>query len=518
MQPTSTHGAHGRSADPTRRPSPLSLGDQAEQIGETSSRRRVRSRSPEPRQEPASFHGFTSSQLLSVLASPVTSLSLTDRDAEPLPQQQDPLNAQTSPFLAPEGGPVRKAARRVRSSIVLPPLTTQQQPPSSAPGIGFVFGTGAASRGENKSRVTQEPMAPAAGQQAIASGQTFSVTAQELAALSASSSRPLVVRGSSSDGRFLVAYADPVAAPQGPGQQAPAEPRLAVLDLALAPQVPQPAVNPQEAQELAPHAQAFDPVASQLAKTLRSRLRKALASGTDAKAIYRDFLRPAAGNWDQLKDKRQAFTPEFLVAVLLVLPSLANDDERTVLGQAVGELRVPAKTARGRGTLGRAARAVIGQALAHEAVQARVPLDALMVFLTGANAGGARQWHPYTEEMKAQTGRRGVLGDSRNQFTGRAVVYGIAQALAGRLARQAQEAGPAQLDAVLATATRLGSLLGAGQLKGTIRKATLEAVASVLDGTSLPPATKTQLKDRFSTAYCWPGTESGDELSDDAAS
>jgi hypothetical protein len=501
MQPTSTHGAHGRSGDPARPPSPQSQGDQ---VGATSSRRRVRSRSPEVRQEPASFHGFTNSQQLSVLASPVASPSLTDRDAEPLPQQQDPFNAETSPFQAPEGGPVRKAARRVRSSVVLPPLTTPQQPRSSGHGIGFVYGAAPANRGENKSQAVQVS-APVLRPGPIASGVTFRVSADALAALSSTSSRPLVVKGSVSDGSFLVAYADlpaPQPAPAQPvanrlGPDAPAERELDGKGHAPALQPPAPQADQEQAP--APRHTPIDPVNSRVAKLLRSRLRSALLNGQDDHTIYKNNLRQSAGAWEHLKHQRLAFTPEFLVAVLLALPSLEIDGAITCLGRAVGRLRVPSRTIRGSGTLGAQARHVIGEALGHAAVQARVPLGKMLTFLQGADEQGS----------VARPDQR-----PRRQFTQHGAPYGIPQALARRLAREAQAAAPGDLQAALAAAEQLGKVLSKDTQK---RQATLNAVTSEIDAADLPAAVKAQLKDRFQPEFQLPTTQDDvANMSDDA--
>ncbi len=511
MLRSSAHQPAHPSLDPLRPTSPPSP---TEEVGLTSHGRRVRSRSPEPDQEPATFHLFNSLQPPAVLASPLDSPRLRERESEPL---RHPLDTEPSHFRAPEGGPVRKTARKASSRVTLPPLTNPQQPPFGGAGLGFLFGAAPVRRSENKSGVSQASLPPPAGREAIASGVTFSVMPHELARLSASSSRPLVVRGSSSDGSLLVAYSDALA-PQAADRSPPRAPAVPERDgKALAPALQAPVPQAEEREPAAPGRAEFDPVTSQVAKTLRSRLRKALGEGTDANAIYSDLLRPAAGSWAHLKERRLAFTPEFLAAVLLVLPTLANDDERTVLGQAVGALRVPAKTRRGRGTLGRAARSVIGEALAHEAVQARVPLEATMAFLKGANAGGARQWLGYDSNNRFNTDRNGEYGNPRNQFTASGAAHGIPQALARRLARQAQDSGPAQLEAVLAAATRLGSLLGDRSAKQG-RETTLEAVTSTIDATSLPPATMTKLKEHFSAALRLPGAESGDELSDDAVS
>lgn len=421
--------------------------------------------SPEPQRQHASFQDLNGESALSVMTTSSRQRRVREREAVQLENGSD----QDTKISKTPGSRLTRTAHGNHGQS------------SASVGMGFIYGS-----------------ASFATQLAYPSGLSFAVTPQELAQLRAASDRPLIETGSSSDGKLLAHFtasaAVPLAAPGHASEQAVNQ------------GAPAPAPVADEHAQAAPQA-SFDPVNSKFAKTLRSKLRKALKDGVGYKNISSELLRPSAGDYRQLREKRSAFTPEFLVTVLKVLPDLESNPI-TTLGKAVGCLGVPEKTPGYRGSkgmmtgsLGGKARSVIGEALAHEAVQSRVSLDALIDFLSGAD-----QTEPRPEKNRKFPRRR---------FSGNGMDYGIPQALGKRLGREAQDASPAMRDSVRATTARLCLMLD----KDRNKDRTLTAVNEGIDASSASAGVKTWLKDEFKTRFLLPPPASdGEELSADERS
>jgi len=386
-----------------------------------------------------------------------------------------------------EPGPERKSSKHAKSRHNLPPLTLPPPLRAGSPRLGFIYG-----RTPTESKCASSPPPPLS-QRDIPANQPFTVTASELERLRATTTRTLVEVSSSSNGTFVVRFEDPPAPAQAPAngvpQPAPVErqaeePARADGEAIVAPGDRTPPQRrspipkrPDPSDRALP---SFDPVSSQVAKVFRGQLRKALAAGTSDEALYKRLIVPMAGSRLHLTRESLAFTPEFLVAVLLVLPTL-DEAQRTTLGNAVGRLRM-----NGSGKLSSSTRFAIADALEHESVRSRVSLDALLAFLAGTEKTESRRWSK--------------TGDDRplRYFTNNGYRCGIPQALAKLLARELQDADPQDLAPVLATTRRLALTL-APETYG--RGRTQSAVTDAINATSAPAAAKQQVIQEFLLGY-----------------
>ncbi len=463
---------------------PVSPQSESERIGAAGHRARVRSRSPEAEREVTpSFQAHSGEQYPSILRSP-NSPGLRARQTGVLPMHHASLPS----FQAPDGGRARKVARST-SSIVLPPLTGPQlQPQPAAAGLNMPV------QGVSPAR-----LAEIRGALEVASA--IWITSQELASLTSLSLPPLAARGSTSDGRFLVAYATPPAQQLVPEQADRVGPGPIVereLDSkARSPvpvPVPAPVPVPVDAHEDEADAQvvparpqhAFEPVSSVQAKILRADLLRRLNRGDSEKDIYHDVIRKHMGHGLREPGDRLAFTHEFLTALLLVLPKLAQDAHASLLGRALGR-----KRPRGGGSyLSLPARSAIGRALAHPAVQERVPLDRIVLLLRAAN----------------QTGGVGRFNKPRDEFTRSGAAHGIPQALARRLVKDAERAA-GDVAPVLATAQRLGAAMTPGRRRVDN---TYQVVMDEIDKAVVSAGVKKQIKAHFTLGYF---AKDSDELS-----
>ena len=139
------------------------------------------------------------------------------------------------------------------------------------------------------------------------------------------------------------------------------------------------------------------------------------------------------------------------MVVLRTLSTVEDDDAIRRLGNAFGRLRVfgvhrQGKEFAGSGTLGREARQVIDEGLGHPAILGSVPLCRLLKFLDAANETG--------KPISVKRDGHFVNAGPRTQFTTASAPYGIPQALARRLVREATEAAGGDLTHVLAPAVK----------------------------------------------------------------
>lgn len=328
----------------------------------------------------------------------------------------------------------------------------------------------------------------------VPSGISFLISAHDLAALQVASSRPLEISSTfaSSDGSSMVKFVD-----------APVAPPVALPQAEPAPAAEQPASEEAYA--------AFDPINSLWDDKLGAQLARMLERGSSDESIYKQVLRPKGTLKNHLLQNRWAFTPELLVVVLRTLSTLDSNADIQRLGHAFGRLRVFSERRGsdgfvGSGTLGRPARRVIGDALGHRAIQADVPLCRLLKFLEAANET--------CKPTSVKRDGRFVNGDPRTQFTSAGASYGIPQALAQRLVREATGAAGGDLTDVLASAKQLGEVLAKGSsYRGT---ETQDAVLNEIQRSGLAQALKAQLKSQFKLGFAFGPDESSDAASESA--
>ncbi|HSW20966.1 MAG TPA: hypothetical protein VLJ86_27335 [Ramlibacter sp.] len=304
--------------------SPLS---QLDDVGETASRRRVRSRSPEREEQPPSFRDFQMPAFMTHYnAEPP---ALRERETEQVCEDESEQPAMQAAQDA-SGAAVHKRRKAIR------PLPAPQR-------VGFIFGN----RAEHKGG--QPPLSEQYG-----SSSSGAIYAPAHVSSSAAPRRAVGIGSSSS--------ASVNEHKQSGGKRHPA-----------------PQVQPQApAQPLAASPEEVSSAAR--AGVLRKRISAALERQPDHEAIY-----DAIEKWRfplGTQTSTLAFDRQFLSAILQMLPQLDSDDQIETLGKAVGLCR-SYYTYHGEDTL-----AEVEAALRDPLVVSHVSMASIVKFLKAADETG----------------------------------------------------------------------------------------------------------------------------------